>query len=334
MDIEELSFDVYQRFAGIRDLARSLELPEGARILDVGGHPGTLADCLTGAFPSLELLTLDRPLCRRENYISASAESLPLPDGAVELVISSDMLEHLTPGGRAAALREMLRVAKSWVILGAPFHSPAVAFAEEKINALFEKCNRRTNQWLSEHLKNGLPDIRETLDILGENGAGTRVYPNGSIQSWFLLEAAGILLDAFPLLSRMKSPLSVRFNRYWAREDNQEPAYRHLILVDKTGETTGESFPSSGDSGAALEKLRALFEIFDETAEEIASLLEDPRQRSVLITTRYIRQLEEVVEFQEKDLKRLRDTRESQEKYLASLRSNSLYRLLHKLRIL
>jgi len=88
------------------------------------------------------------------------------------------------------------------------------------------------------------------------------------------------------------------------------------------------------DEDIVLKRLRALDELSHEIAGQILSLLSDSSQTSPIITTRYIRQIEEIIAYQEREQKRLPGTVKRQESYLSQLRSSFLFRLLHKLKIL
>jgi len=334
MDLKNQSFDVYQRFSALIRLAESLHLSENALILDVGGYPGALADYMNEVLPGAHAITLDRPLCHRESYISGSAEALPFADSSFDAVLSSDTIEHLQPEQRILAVKEMLRVSKKWIVIGAPFKSPCVEFAEEKINALYQKCFKKSHPWLMEHIEHNLPDINFIRKILEESGAGLSVYPNGSVLSWFIMETVQILLDTFPMLSRFRQNLSQRFNALWAGSDDQEPAYRHILLADKTGASlTGiPSQPSvvSIPDEVVLKRLESLYALADEISEEIRSLLSDPAAVSQILTTRYIKQMEQVLGFQEEEQQRLNTMVEEQKRYLKRLNASILFRLLRK----
>jgi predicted SAM-dependent methyltransferase len=335
MDLKNQSFDVYQRFSAIISLAGSLNLSDKASILDVGGYPGTLADYLKEAIPGAHTITLDRPLCPRELYISGSSEALPFAHSSFDAVLSSDTIEHLTPEQRISSIKEMLRVSKRWLVIGAPFRNPCVEFAEEKINALYRKCFKNPYPWLMEHIERRLPDLSLIRKILEETGARVTVYPNGSIVSWFIMESVQILLDAFPMLSRFRKNLSLSFNTLWAASDDQEPAYRHILFVDKTAASSA-MMPSSPSNVTALDedilaRLESLYALADEISEEILSLLSDPAASTGMLTTGYIRQMEEILAFQEKEQKRLQETICLQKQSMENLESSLLFRILRKI---
>lgn len=332
--LEHLSFDVFQRFSAIHRIVQMLEAGRGANILDVGGYPGALTDSLAAAFSHFKMTILDKPACNRPDYVSGSAEAMPFEDSRFDIVISSDMLEHIPEGKRAAAIHEMLRVSRRWVILGAPFQSSCVAFVEANINALHQKCFAKPNDWLSEHIANGLPDLEATRAELENGGAAVSVFPNGTSLSWFILEAAQMLMEIMPMLSTVKPALNLGFNRFWAAEDDAEPAYRHILVADKEGHPPVAPVSPPVDENAVLQKLQALNELAGEMADRILGVLSDPAAISPIIITRYIKQMEEIISFQEKEERRLREAMERQEVYLSRLRKSFLYRLLHKLKLM
>ena len=55
----------------------------------------------------------------------ADATRLPFPDGAFEAAISSDMLEHISPQNRQAAVSELIRVATRIIVLAVPVGAKA-----------------------------------------------------------------------------------------------------------------------------------------------------------------------------------------------------------------
>jgi SAM-dependent methyltransferase len=98
----------------VREVSRYGPLRDQS-IVDVGGGPGYFADAFRGAGaryagidPSVGELSLrgDRP----EGFLRASGLQLPIADGALDLCISSNVLEHVPDPERMAS--EMLRVVR------------------------------------------------------------------------------------------------------------------------------------------------------------------------------------------------------------------------------
>jgi ubiquinone/menaquinone biosynthesis C-methylase UbiE len=111
--------DAYQRQVrlDILDL-----LPEDARsILDVGCGDGAITNALpddrevVGLDPSEAALAHVRRPTRKGNI-----EALPFEDGAFDLVMANDVLEHIRPEDYATALAELHRVAGRYVLITGP----------------------------------------------------------------------------------------------------------------------------------------------------------------------------------------------------------------------
>jgi SAM-dependent methyltransferase len=83
--------------------------------------------------------------------IEAGADALPLKDRSVDLVHSSQMLEHLPDGIYEKALAEMNRVASKWLLLSVPCREQLV-----RRHALCPSCN------LEFHVDGHLRSIDET----------------------------------------------------------------------------------------------------------------------------------------------------------------------------
>jgi|GEM_PF-553909 len=334
--LESQSFDVYQRFSAICRIIAALGLEKGAAVLDIGGYPGTLADAFAAIFPDVKCTTLDVPPCDRPGYVVGSATALPFEEKSYDAVIASDTLEHLHCDSRMPAIQEMMRVSRRWVIIGAPFKSKPVEFAEERVNTLYQRCFGKPYSWLAEHIKNVLPEIDAVRGALEGSGASVVIFPNGAVISWFIMETVQILLETFPMLFPVKSSLSLRFSRLWAADDDREPAYRHILVADVTGAPIPIAPPALPpmDEEAVIKKLRAVDELSHEIAGQILCLLSDSNQTSPILTTRYIRQMEEIIAYQEREQKRLQETTKRQEAYISKLRSSFLFRLFHKLKIM
>lgn len=99
----------------VRQVSRYTDLA-GARVVDVGGGPGYFADAFraagaryAGIDPDAGELTArgDAP----EGFLRASGLALPLADGALDVCMSSNVLEHVPDPERMAS--EMLRVVRS-----------------------------------------------------------------------------------------------------------------------------------------------------------------------------------------------------------------------------
>jgi SAM-dependent methyltransferase len=102
-------------FAGIliEEVEEFLPL-RGATILDVGGGRGEFCGVIS-RLRGARAVNLDPwnpdPLIWPD-CLAASAESIPFADGSFDLVICRGVLEHMPPGTRAGAVRELRRVTR------------------------------------------------------------------------------------------------------------------------------------------------------------------------------------------------------------------------------
>lgn len=98
-------------------------------VLEVGSGDQTVASLLKKGGVAVTTVDLDE---RLKPDVVASVESLPLRDGEFDVVLCSEVLEHLPFEKFTEALRELCRVSSSHVVLGLP-HAGAVVHAEWKI---------------------------------------------------------------------------------------------------------------------------------------------------------------------------------------------------------
>jgi SAM-dependent methyltransferase len=99
------------------------QLPEGARVLDLGC--GSLG--LRGLEPQLDITGVD--LHERPGYpgpfVRADAtEGLPFADDEFDLVYCSSVIEHVEPARRDAFARELRRVGRGWFVQTPAFSFP------------------------------------------------------------------------------------------------------------------------------------------------------------------------------------------------------------------
>ncbi len=184
MNLSHLPFDTSRRFAAIRHALSLAGLPEEAAILDVGGHPGTFAQLVTEERPGWRCETVDTIADQFRGYTQASGAALPFEDGSFDAVVTSDTLEHVPAKERPAFLSELHRVSGSVVILGAPFHHPAVAAVEAHLDEAHVEHFGGHHPWLGEHRECGLPDLEETLADLNQGDGGVRLIGSAPLQSW------------------------------------------------------------------------------------------------------------------------------------------------------
>lgn len=183
-------------------------------------------------------LNFSPPLDSQLIPVRASAMDLPFADNSFEVVISLDMLEHISPKERPQAVKEMVRVARSLVCVGVPCGRLAHE-QDEKLEKVYKKKHGVNFHFLSEQVEYGIPEKEEILTLLKQTGEQldkrflitTRGNINLSVR-WWLMEGwisknfivniffRKILLLFLPILLRL----------------NQPPTYRQLFIgtIQKT----------------------------------------------------------------------------------------------------
>jgi SAM-dependent methyltransferase len=233
--LARLPFDMYQRYDQCRAAVTALATPVGS-VLDLGGVLGGNGGHLATArdfFPAARrCVSADvRPSDQPEHHVLAGP-ALPFPDGSFDLVVSQDVLEHVPVAERRRMLDEIARVARRFVLLGAPFATAGVAAADALLFGLIEARHGYRHQFLAEHLEHGHPDLAGTVAYWEARGAIVAVLPNGHLPYWLLMQVANLRL-AEPALGERYARGQALYNG--VVRDWEEPAYRHLLVIDVTG---------------------------------------------------------------------------------------------------
>lgn len=231
MNILELPFDVYQRYKIIQDAINILRSagPESFRILDAGGGAGPVS----GFLPNDSIRIVDQTDCDLPNFQKADVLALPFKDGAFDIALSTDVLEHVPPDRRELFLNELWRVSRHYVLLAAPFHSAAAVQAEQILFEFIRTELQQEHQFLKEHRTFGLPDRAATLGYMERLGGDVVALPNGYLSHWLPMMLITYYLDTDPLSVPLSRRLSAFYNEAHYATDNCEPAYRTLLVAAK-----------------------------------------------------------------------------------------------------
>ena len=314
MDKLELPFDQYQRYKMVEELVELIRCKRSGgrrlRVLDVGGHPGFIADFL----PEDDISILDTlpsdfgELSRIErlNYVQGDGARLPFEDDSFDLVVSIDTLEHIPPGQKLRFLEEQLRASRDYVLLAAPFEDENVSLAEQIVNEFFIKKIGHPNDSLEEHFENGLPGLDETLSFLDRNGVQHLEIPNGYLYNWLVMMMALPAVQPLPDSEELLAMINRFYNQNLYVSDNREPSYRTVILASKQHSLDRDFIASKyervGD-GAAIDanlQLTSLLLSLKLEEQRIATLEEELEKR-----TEWAFQIRDEVEKRDKAIRKL-----------------------------
>lgn len=144
IDLKTLPFDLYSRNKITADIVGVFQSKNNGdlRILEAGGRSGQMHYFLPDH--DIQILDireaetdLDKSLDAIGKYIVGSVLEIPLADQIMDITISMEMLEHISPEERVQAIREMVRVSKRGVIIGFPHDSAENDQAERIVNNYF-----------------------------------------------------------------------------------------------------------------------------------------------------------------------------------------------------
>lgn len=232
----DVPFDQYQRYRVTADLISAAGGASTTRVLDVGGHHsdfwGRVRRPIADFLPACWTVTLDVAANPLRGYVRGRGDALPFHAGSFDVVCSVDVLEHVPPAARAQLANELHRVAKSGIILAAPFRDPLLARAEAFVSDFIRRtCGYEQGQ-LQEHRELGWPDLATTCQDLARDGWHVRVFPYGSLWRWTLMMIDKHALSAIAGSRALQSRLDRRYNETWFDHDRAaSPAYRHFIVA-------------------------------------------------------------------------------------------------------
>ena len=95
----------------------------GSSALDVGARDGHFSRILAKRFASVTALDLEPPRLNEPNIhcVSGDVTALEFPDDEFDLVVCTEVLEHIAPERLADACSELVRVTRGHLMIGVPF---------------------------------------------------------------------------------------------------------------------------------------------------------------------------------------------------------------------
>jgi SAM-dependent methyltransferase len=239
--LRTLPFDLHDRYALAATVLTRLRA-RPARLLDVGGTMGGEEGHLAWAgdfFNDADVSVFDtRSIDHPRQFTPESVAGLPFADAAFEVVLSQDVLEHIPPGARAAWLAELWRVCGEWLLLGAPFATAGVAEADRWLHERILRDYGYEHGFLAEHLAHGHPGLAATTEFFRSRGASVEVLPSGWLPAWKKAQEISAWLS-HPTQGADWLNANAVINEAFGRGASHEPAYRHLLVVNRAGREFG-----------------------------------------------------------------------------------------------
>jgi SAM-dependent methyltransferase len=243
-ELIELPFDQYQRYKVVQEVVRLIKAQQGARplrVLDVGGvsntRHGQLFFPIAHFLPEDETMVLDVQDYDAPNYLRVNGDGpFPLADASFDVVVSCDTLEHVRPERRPAFLGELLRVARQYVVLAAPFDSEDTRLAEQIFYDFHLRRLGVAQPQLHEHRLYGLPNLKALCEDLESRGLPYVEFPSGYLYNWLLMMVIKDYVLSLPDSTALHTAIDRLYNRHFFASDQRAPAYRHVLVISLQGE--------------------------------------------------------------------------------------------------
>lgn len=98
-------------------------LPQGTSVLEIGARDCYITRLLVDRFDQVTALDLSMPVIshQRVRPIQGDVTALDFPDRSFDVVVCTEVLEHIAPELLQNACNELARVADKYVVIGVPF---------------------------------------------------------------------------------------------------------------------------------------------------------------------------------------------------------------------
>jgi hypothetical protein len=211
------------------------------KVLDVGGlshtHEGLPFFPIARFLPEDEITVLDVQDYDAPNYLRVNGDGpFPLSDAAFDVVVSCDTLEHVPPERRPAFLDELLRVARHYLVLAAPFDSEDTRLAEQIFYDFHLRRLGAVQPQLYEHRLYGLPDLRAFREDLERRGLPHTEFPSGYLYNWLPMMIVKDYVLSLPDSTALSTAIDRLYNQHFFASDQRAPAYRHVLVISLHGE--------------------------------------------------------------------------------------------------
>ncbi|MDH3198444.1 MAG: class I SAM-dependent methyltransferase [Candidatus Krumholzibacteria bacterium] len=107
----------------VSDLLALVPNGAGSSVIDIGARDGFISLRLAETFDAVVALDLNTPTIAHERVrcIRGDVTALDLPDGSFDVVLCTEVLEHIPPPLLQKACSELQRVSKRHIVVGVPY---------------------------------------------------------------------------------------------------------------------------------------------------------------------------------------------------------------------
>lgn len=276
-DVKNLSFSVYTRYQSVADHVNAIRKDgEVFTILEVGGRGNFLKRFL----PNDTITILDVDDSNEENYVKGDGRKLPFKKQSFDVVVSTDVLEHIPPADRDKYLEEQVRVARIAIILSGPLYTAEVAAIEKEANQYYKKLTGSEHPWLTEHVGYGLPETEKVEAVFQRHKLSFQKTWNQRIALWSEMVLIDLLVATAytPAVAKQFNALSRLYNTKIFPYDCDDHGYRTIYTVLAEDRTIAplQRKPFSTINPELIEQFeRSVFDLLREVQHHHVAIIAD-----------------------------------------------------------
>jgi hypothetical protein len=204
-------------------------LLESGTLLEIGSGPYGIGTFRKVPFTGCDVLFPEEAVWPMTPMV-ASAADLPLADNSFDVVLASDVLEHIPPEIREKVISESLRVAKHLVIFGFPCGVEAHK-VDEALRDDYLKVGREVPIWLEEHMHAPFPEPTLFKNLPPEWKVVQFGSENQKFHMWMVQqERSGKLVVRLYGELRERAPWMLEF---LLRFVDSAPCYRQMFVMSR-----------------------------------------------------------------------------------------------------
>jgi hypothetical protein len=220
------------RYYPILRVLRTHGFSDQGSLLELGCGPVGVGLYRKVPFTGCDLQFKD-PVAWPMTAVEASAADLPFADKSYDIVLASDMLEHIPPELRKEVIKESLRVADKLVIFGFPCGRSAHE-SDEELKRYYLTKKLPVPEWLEEHMTAEFPES----DIFGDvPGWDVTSFGNENLgfHRWMMHME---FMRGFVKLSKACMRFAQKPLAWLLRKADRAPYYRRIFVLRPASQRT------------------------------------------------------------------------------------------------
>jgi len=210
----------------LREIHQLIDLQNGCRVLEVGAGFIGLGEFWARPFVGCDVSFTERPRAPMR-AVRCSGSQLPFADQSFDVVVVSDVMEHVPPDRRESVVSEALRVSRAVAVIGYPC-GPAAFALDRKLREQYLSRKMTPPTWLDEHMMHPFPDGELFSELPG--GWKVKVIPNEGLNFHYRMMRMEMYrpLDYLFRLALLVIPGAIEM---FLRRMDREPSYRSIFVL-------------------------------------------------------------------------------------------------------